>query len=121
MFGTRLVRNTDEACFSVSWTRRARNVRDSSGLRPDFQAFIGSFWDMVCWCCPGRGSLWAQCAGQVRDASWPWQRQPDFQAFLGNSWDSVWRPSLGCVMAMAGMQPDFQAFLANFWAIRFRA
>ncbi|CAA2985520.1 Hypothetical predicted protein [Olea europaea subsp. europaea] len=63
-------------------------IRATTGTKPDFSAFEGSFWVRT----------W--CAGNVQDAT---GRQPDFYDILGH------------VLAGAGMQPYFQAFLGSFW------
>ncbi|CAA2988023.1 Hypothetical predicted protein [Olea europaea subsp. europaea] len=62
-------------------------VLTAARMLPNFQAFLGSFWDTVCRPCPG-----------------PTGTQPNFQAFLGNFWDTVCRPHLGRVLVMAGTQ-----------------
>ncbi|CAA2954922.1 Hypothetical predicted protein [Olea europaea subsp. europaea] len=102
------------------------------GTQPDFQAFLGNFWDLLCRPSPGRvmatagiqsnfqsglapvhGSgddddeekavSWMQCAGHDQDAI---GTQLDFK-FL----DTVYRPRPGCLLATVGTQPDFQAFV----------
>ncbi|CAA2954918.1 Hypothetical predicted protein [Olea europaea subsp. europaea] len=120
MFGTPHGHSRDP-----SWPRaRSGSVVAVVGTQLDFQAFVGS--------------LWAWCAGHVRDASWPWQghslifrhfltvswtwsyiqdaigTHPDFHVFLGNFFDLVCKQFLGRVGAAVGMQPDFKAFLGSF-------
>ncbi|CAA2984549.1 Hypothetical predicted protein [Olea europaea subsp. europaea] len=87
-------------------------------MQPDFQAFLGS--------------LWARCAGHVRDASWPRQghkqifnqtkegwctghvmRPGTFLGILDNFWDTVYMLNSREVMATARMQPDFRAFFGR--------
>ncbi|CAA2965977.1 Cell division cycle 20.5, cofactor of APC complex [Olea europaea subsp. europaea] len=88
------------------------------GMQPDFQAFLGSFWDMVrsaghvweeSWLRPGRSMISRQFLGHghVQDVAWS---QPDFLASQCSFWDKVCRPCPGCVKATTGQQPDFQAF-----------
>ncbi|CAA2984916.1 Hypothetical predicted protein [Olea europaea subsp. europaea] len=60
-----------------------------------------------------------QCAGHVRDASWPRQgpvlaavgMHPDFQAFVS----FLWARCACHILTAIGTQSDFQAFLSNFW------
>ncbi|CAA3000141.1 Hypothetical predicted protein [Olea europaea subsp. europaea] len=114
----------------VSETRLARHVQDAVGTHPDFEVFLGYFWNIVC----------RQCSGCV----WATARmQSGFQAFLGSFWDTVcrpcpgyyrdtsWfscisrqflghdeqdlecRPCSGPVMATVGTEPNFQAILGH--------
>ncbi|CAA3009669.1 Hypothetical predicted protein [Olea europaea subsp. europaea] len=56
MFGIRLVRSRDAACFLDIVCRQSPGlVWDAARMQPDFQAFLGSFRDMVHRRCPGRG------------------------------------------------------------------
>ncbi|CAA2938745.1 Hypothetical predicted protein [Olea europaea subsp. europaea] len=132
-----------QAILEVSRTWCVGHVQDAVGMHPDFQVFLGGFWNTVC----------RQCLGHVWVVA---GMQPGFQAFLGSFSDMVCKPCLGCcrdtslfsrpvedaagtqpdfltfigsflehcVQAMtgtrpatAGMQPDFQAFLGSFWAL----
>ncbi|CAA2998213.1 Hypothetical predicted protein, partial [Olea europaea subsp. europaea] len=66
MFGTRLGRLRDAAWFSGISRQCPGCIVAIAGIQPDFQAFVGSFWDTVSNPCPGRG----RDASHVQDASW---------------------------------------------------
>ncbi|CAA2995976.1 Hypothetical predicted protein [Olea europaea subsp. europaea] len=112
-----------QAFWVVSGTRCAGHIRDKLrprqavlGMYPDFQAFLDSFWDIVCRPCPGRvlarpcpgRSLifkyfkivsGSRCAGHVQDTFEPWRGWSlifrHFKAIFGHS-----------VQAMSGTRPD---------------
>ncbi|CAA2955400.1 Hypothetical predicted protein [Olea europaea subsp. europaea] len=71
------------------------HVLATTGMQPDFQAFLGN--------------LWARCVGHVQDVA-------ILSGISGQFRDSVYRPCPRCVRAMAGTQVDFQPFLGSFWA-----
>ncbi|CAA2955351.1 Hypothetical predicted protein [Olea europaea subsp. europaea] len=110
--------------------------QDTVAMQPDFQAFLGDFWDMMCRPYPGcvlatagmqpdfqafLGSLWAWCAGHVRNASW--LRQFSGMRCVDHVWDAfmhatkafgISRQFLGMAMfghdvqAMSEMQDIFR-------------
>ncbi|CAA2955350.1 Hypothetical predicted protein [Olea europaea subsp. europaea] len=107
MFGTRLGRGSDVARFlGISrqflghgvqalsrMLQRPGCVLASVGMQPDFKAFVGS--------------LWARCAGHVRDGL---GRSLIFRHF----WDSVYKRCPGLVMGKVETEFDFQAILGSF-------
>ncbi|CAA2995987.1 Hypothetical predicted protein [Olea europaea subsp. europaea] len=88
--------------FLVFGTRCASHVKDALGKQPDFQAFLGSFWDMMCRPCPVHV--------QAMTGMWP-----DFSGIFGQFQGTVCRPFSGRFLAIVGTQPMFQAFLSSFW------
>ncbi|CAA3016151.1 Hypothetical predicted protein [Olea europaea subsp. europaea] len=128
MFGTRLGHGRDAARFlgifgqflGTLCQRCLGYVLGTTGMQPDFQAFLRSFWDIVCRPYPGRRTqpdffdISRKLLGHgEQDMS---RTQLDFQAFLYSFWDTMCKPCSGCVHATASMQPDFQAFLGSFLA-----
>ncbi|CAA2954913.1 Hypothetical predicted protein [Olea europaea subsp. europaea] len=129
------------------WGRCIGHVQDASWpeMQPDFQAFLGNFWDLVCRPSPGRVmataethsnfqaflgrfwvigfSVWGICRQFVGTTYRPCPgrvlaatgTQPDFHAFLGKFWDSVCSPCPGRIMATAGTKLDFKAILGSLW------
>ncbi|CAA3008305.1 Hypothetical predicted protein [Olea europaea subsp. europaea] len=99
MFGSRLGRDRDRAWFPDISRQCPGRVGTAARMQPDFQAFLGSFWDTMC----------KPCLGRVLAAV---GTQLDFLAFLNNFWDFMCRPCPRHVMATTGMETDFQAFFA---------
>ncbi|CAA2955327.1 Hypothetical predicted protein [Olea europaea subsp. europaea] len=117
--GVQSISRMRQGCI-LTFRSRPGRVLAAIGMQPNFQAFVGS--------------LWAQCAGHVRDASRPRLGCRlifrHFMAIMGNFVDTVRRLRPGCgrdasrlsvyrqcpglLWATARMHPDFQAFLGSF-------
>ncbi|CAA2966814.1 Hypothetical predicted protein [Olea europaea subsp. europaea] len=88
-----------QAFLGIFWDSMSRpcqgRVMATVGMEPDFQAILGSFWDTASKACPG--------CSHVQDTA---GTHPDFHVFLGNFFDTVSRQFSGRVGAAAGMQPN---------------
>ncbi|CAA3002862.1 Hypothetical predicted protein [Olea europaea subsp. europaea] len=117
--------------YAVSRTWCAGNVQDATGRQPDFHDILGNVQDasgpwkgcsLVSRPCSGRiltavgtnpnfqafvGSLWARCAGHVRDAA---RFLGICKLFVG----TMCRPYPGHVLVAVGTQPNFQAMFSVF-------
>ncbi|CAA2988013.1 Hypothetical predicted protein [Olea europaea subsp. europaea] len=92
---------------------RPERVWTATETLPNFQAYLGSFWDMVWRPCPGRGMDAAWFSGISRQFLGHGRvlvgtgTQPDFQAVSSTR-------CVGHVQDAAGTKLDFQAFLGVF-------
>ncbi|CAA2955399.1 Hypothetical predicted protein [Olea europaea subsp. europaea] len=129
--GTRCAGHVENAAASV--TRCAGHVQNAAGTLPNFQVFLGSFWDAVYRSCPGRVQAMAgtqldfqvmKCrlfSGHVQTMT---GTEPDFQVIFGTRPDhgisrqfvgTVCWSSPGRIPTVTKTQLDFLRFLGNFW------
>ncbi|CAA3002856.1 Hypothetical predicted protein [Olea europaea subsp. europaea] len=86
--------------YAIFGTRCTSHVKDTLGTQPDFQVFLGSFWDMVCRPCPVRV--------QAMTGTWP-----DFSGIFGQFQGTFMEHGVRTRLGQDGTQADFQAQEGN--------
>ncbi|CAA2955343.1 Hypothetical predicted protein [Olea europaea subsp. europaea] len=89
---------TSGACLIAVGT--PPNFSTFVGIHPDFQAFLGNFWDSMCKPCPGRVMA---TVGM----------EPNFQVILGSFMDTVCKPCPRCGRDASRLSSIFRRFLEH--------